>query len=838
MNKGFAFFCCDERRRAEVRRSESALNGIDYLEVAEGQRLLRVHFVKPASDELKDPETGLRKENVRIAGGERIRRVAVDTAGFVDDVLELKVGRPGDYSTYTLYLEKRDGSGLPGLDPLLSAVDFSFKVDCESDFDCAPQRICPPAQREDVEIDYLAKDYASFRQLMFDRMALLLPEWTERNPADVGVALVELLAYVGDQLSYTQDAVATEAYLGTARRRVSVRRHAKLLDYLMHDGCNARVWLHVDVEDGGAEGADTEVLLPRGTVAFTQVSGTPRVVEAGSSEEKLALSAAPEVFETMHDAVLRPLHRRIEFYTWGDRNCCLPRGATRATLDGKWEEIKQHDVLIFEEVVGPRTGAQEDADPTHRHAVRLTENGKPSTDPLTGAAVTEIAWGSEDALPFPLCISATLNDGRDLANVSVARGNIVLADHGRSITAEQIGTSPDPDPRLARVSPAEHCGGERASLPPRRFRPQLDEGPVTRAARISKTAVVEGKRERLFFDPEGSAVSAFAWEMRQVLPVVTLLDSRGRRWSPRHDLLSSAPFSLDFVVEAEDDRRATLRFGDDHHGDRPAPGLQMEAEVYRVGNGSRGNVGVDSIRHLSTGDPALQDRILALRNPLPARGGTERESLEHVRQSAPVAFRSQERAVTPDDYARVAELHREVQRAEATVRWTGSWRTLFLTVDRAGGREVDVTFQRALRRHLERYRLAGHDLKIDGPRYVALEVELFVCVLPTYFRSHVRAALLEALSNRDLPQGGRGLFHPDRFSFGQPVYLSNIYSAAQSVAGVRYVEVRAFQRLGQSSRAAIEAGELMVGRLEIARLDNDPSFPERGALHLTLEGGR
>ena len=56
------------------------------------------------------------------------------------------------------------------------------------------------------------------------------------QPGRPRVALVELLAYAGDQLSYYQDAVATEAYLGTARRRVSVRRHARLVDYPMHDG--------------------------------------------------------------------------------------------------------------------------------------------------------------------------------------------------------------------------------------------------------------------------------------------------------------------------------------------------------------------------------------------------------------------------------------------------------------------------------------------------------------------------------------------------------------------------------------------------------------------------
>ena len=72
-----------------------------------------------------------------------------------------------------------------------------------------------------------------------------MPEWRERNAADLGIALVEVLAYVGDRLCYAQDAVATEAYLGTARRRASVRRHARLVDYAMHDGANARVWVQV-----------------------------------------------------------------------------------------------------------------------------------------------------------------------------------------------------------------------------------------------------------------------------------------------------------------------------------------------------------------------------------------------------------------------------------------------------------------------------------------------------------------------------------------------------------------------------------------------------------------
>ena len=57
-----------------------------------------------------------------------------------------------------------------------------------------------------------------------------------------------MLAYVGDQLSYQQDAVATEAYLNSARKRVSLQRHARLVDYFVHNGTNARVWVQLTSE--------------------------------------------------------------------------------------------------------------------------------------------------------------------------------------------------------------------------------------------------------------------------------------------------------------------------------------------------------------------------------------------------------------------------------------------------------------------------------------------------------------------------------------------------------------------------------------------------------------
>ena len=85
---------------------------------------------------------------------------------------------------------------------------------------------------------------------------------------------------------------------------------------------------------------------------------------------------------------LFPEHNEMSFYTWGDANCCLPKGATEATLLGTFDNLKIGDVLIFQEMVGPQTGNKADADVRHRCAVRLTRvtthdaAGKLLVDPL------------------------------------------------------------------------------------------------------------------------------------------------------------------------------------------------------------------------------------------------------------------------------------------------------------------------------------------------------------------------------------------------------------------------------------------------------------------------
>jgi hypothetical protein len=827
---GVRYVCGDEERRAALQRAIAngvAINGIDYLEVidreltgtpAQGsrQRILLIECFAPGIGSLGP-------DNVRIDGGVRVTPVHVRWVALLDSItgaappnipveerqflatyrvgeldrtrmLAIGTTERGDFSTYRLSLVE-PGETIPvgGFDPRLASVEFSFKVECPSDFDCKPSVVCPPPDLAEPEIDYLAKDYESFRRLMLDRLSAITPEWQERNPADLGVALVELLAYVGDQLSYAQDAASTEAYLGTARQRISVRRHARLVDYTISEGSNARAWVVFEVEaasnaDGGA--------ISIGTQLLTRFPGHRAVISALDLPD--ALRAGCEVFETMTEVTLRAALNELNFYTWSNRSCCLPVGATEATLAGTQSLLEPGMFVLFEEVLGPRTGALADADPAHRHIVRLirVETGQ---DRVEGLPVTDIEWGDADALPFALCLSGETDEehgGRYLPAVSVARGNVVAADHGRSVV-ERLPDVPD--------DPAD-------------YRPRLDLGPLVHAAPA----------------PTGSfPASALAnATVADAKPIVTLIPTSGTPWLPQPDLLSSDQFTQAFVPEIDEGGIAHLRFGDEVNGKRPAEHTLFDAH-YRVGAAQAGNVGLDGVAHIVAGP----DGVLRVRNPQPSFGFQLPESLEEVRRYAPQAFRTQERAITADDYARAAERHPDVQRAAARFRWTGSWHTVFVSIDRKGGKLVGADFSTTIRNHLNLFRMAGFDLEIRPPTFVPLEIHLHICVQPGYERSAVKRALLEVFGTRRLADGRSGFFHPDSWTFGQSVYLSHIYERAASVAGVDAVDVEIFKRWARAATTELDDGVIAIGDQEIARLDNDPSLRENGLLEIAMEGG-
>lgn len=783
---------CPEGQRVEAVRDAVTVNGIDYLEVLPGQRKLAVHFLHALPgqpDEVPSGGTTLTRSHVVIDGGDRVRGLRALGTATTDDVLTVTTSGPGDFSTYRLRLvDPLTGRTPRGFDPRLSELDFSFKAGCPTRFDCRRDDNCQPPPLPSTVRDYLAKDYESFRRQMVDRIAARVPGWDD-HPADAQVALVELLAFVADRLSYEQDAVATEAYLGTARRRTSIRRHARLLGYRVHEGCAARTFVHLPV-----------------TAAQTVPAGTR--FRTGGDEGDV------QVFESLHDLAAFPAHGGIDLHTWSDDLCCLPQGATSATLRIDHPlSLAAGDFLLLEEIAGAESGEPADADRTHRAVVRLVEVGEPATDPLDGRAVLDVRWDAEDALRFPLRIVSETRDGDGSLRrsvVGVAAGNMVLVEHGATVDG------PVPlDTGLDDVG---------------RWRPLLPDGRPTYAVPYDELVTDHtGRRVR------PSATALLATDPRQALPSITVAPANDPQddhaFRPVADLLASDADDRTLVVEPEDDGTATLRFGDGSYGREPDV-HEPHVATYRVGHGAAGNVGPEAITRMDGDD-------LVVRNPLAGTGGVDPEPTEQVRQDAPYAFRVQERAVTEADYgAIVTDRFPGVQRARGRMRWTGSWYTAFVTVDRTDGVAVDPAFTERVGRFLDGYRMAGVDVDVAQPRPVPVELELSVCAHDDRFATDVERDVLDVLSAGTTRAGRRGLFHPDNFTFGTPVHLSRVYAAVLAVPGVATVRATTFRRYGEHSRGELAAGVLRVHDMEIAQLANDPDVPERGVLTVRVGGAR
>lgn len=850
----------DDARRVRV-EAEPARHGLDRVEVLPeagplAQRVLEAHFLPKATAAGRDDLAALLAAiaaapgAVRVHGGVRVIGIAVERVEPAGDGdrLRIQVDRPGDVSTYELRVEPDllGAADRARLDPAFLRVPFSFKAGCPDPLDCRPPRRRPPREAPDIAIDYMAKDYASFRQALLDLAPTLLPGWTDRHEADLTMTLVELLAYVGDQLSYHQDAVANEAWLQTARQRISVRRHARLLDYRMHDGLSARVFVQFQVAGPGT--------IPPRTSVLTRIDRPirpgwqPGQAEVPQDEGALPLREAQAVFETVGRCRADPDANAIPIHSWGARSAVLPEGATSADLaTARPGLVRPGDLLLLEETAGP-TGLEAAVDRSRRQVVRVVA-AEPAEDTLLGVAVTRVTWHDEDRLRFPLRVCVERKG--TAVPTAVARGNVALASHGRTVEAivargeggvsGRVAQVPLPVGPLSfeAVDVTEDGGPPSAAAlqrpDPRRSRPVLDRvrtRAFTAAEREEATSADWREVDAGSVRMQGPGIAWTSWSLPDQPEDADPLDL-----TPL-DLFASEPFEAHVLPEADNDGRPVLRFGDGTDGRRgPADGV-VHAQ-FRVGVGAAGNVGRGTIGHVVARATAQWPGVKEVTNPLPAWGGIDPQPLEEVKRLAPHAFRSvQLRAVTEEDYQAVAERHPAVQKAAARFRWTGSWPTVFVSVDPRGGVGLADGVARSVRAFVSRFALAGYEVVVQPPDYVPLHLEVDVCAAPSRFRAHVEAAVREALLGDGRAGAARGFFHPDAWTFGQPVVLSRLYAALAAVDGVASAEVRVLQPVNRPEETALRTGQIKLTGTQVALLGADPGHRNPGRLVLRMAGGR
>jgi hypothetical protein len=804
-------------RRFVLLQSKS-LNGIDFVEVANDQQtVLHVHFLNDV------PLSGTLSATPTIDGGESIRTVAVNAVNDTTDwaldgnhlVLYLTVLAPGDFSNYTLRLQSTK------LDPFFAEADFSFKARCPSDLDCkAPTPLCPPEQADVPPINYLAKDFLSFRQALLDFSAFRYPEWQERSEADFGMMFLETLSALADDLSYTQDRIAAEAALDTATQRRSVVRHTRLVDYEPQPATAARVMLQFDVDDAAPP-------IPRGLRFSGQgPDGTPIVFETGIGLSDINLYEVSSKWNRQQPS--GPVG--MQPYFWDNSQRCLKAGATEMWLLGTGLGFFKDQVLSIETI------ADSPADPPIRELVRLVDpasvDSPQSYDPLfpgppaPPSPVTRIVWRQEDKLKFNHDLTT---DSRGTPRTIVV-GNLVPATQAM-VQTESFAIPPSamPDLPLAivRTGPNNTC-----DAPAVQYLYTLQNAPV---AWLQPDDPSQQPLPEILLTTRGAAESEASWRfLRRLLDTqhfdnaFTLEAARFARVGRNSDGSSQ----YDYDGDAGD----TIRFGDGTFGAIPLEGTVFDV-IYRVGRGALGNVAADSITRIDAARPGAG--VMAVTNPLPATGGADAEPLDRVRRLAPQEFRAKSfRAVRPEDYQAGAQTLSWVQRAGTAFRWTGSWLTVFTTADPLGSEQITVGQRIELINLLNRYRIAGYESYVPEANYVSLDLAIEVCAQPDAFRGEVNAAVLTALSAAGPASGANEFFNPDHFTFGQPLERSDLEASIQNAPGVAGVTCVRYRVRNRTAGLAEMPDVVAVASNEIIRCDNDPSFPEHGTLNITIRGGK
>ncbi|MEU9255926.1 putative baseplate assembly protein [Streptomyces sp. NPDC048270] len=608
-------------------------------------------------------------------------------------------------------------------------------------------------------------DDRRFQDLMEEALRLIArrcPEWTDHNPSDPGVTLVEAFAMMTDQILYRLNQVPDRLYV----------KFLDLIGLHMLPPAAARTpvtfWSTAPV-------TEAPLVVRKGTRVATLRTETEEAISF-CTDADVTMVPGPLVHVMRMAAGNDGLPDAVEYGSHG----------VRAPFPAFSSTPRAGDALLL---------GLENAVPGC--AVRVEFNGRidgvgvdPEAPPLAWEAWDGAVWSPCDV---SLDETGGLNrSGRVVVHVPEDHRSVVLAGHGAGWLRARILEPDDGRPGYT-ASPVVHG---------------LNTSTVGATVTATNVEIIDGE---VLDDAEGVPGQRFAISRRPVLapygePVLETA-VRGSKdiwetWTRVEDFAASGPLDRHFVLDpvagevclgpAVREADGTLR----QYGAVAPDGATVRIRNFAVGGGARGNVGSRAVRSLMSSLPF----VAGVENRQPGRGGADGETLAEAVARGPLTLRSSNRAVTAEDFETLAhEAAPELARIRCLPSSEyGSVKLLVVPTAPAGERvrlehlvPVQETLDRVARR-LDEVRLVGTRIMIEPPLYRGVTVVSKITAHHRATADRVRRDVEDALYRflNPLPGGGpQGQGWP----FGRPVQVGEIFALLQRVDGVDLVDdVRLF----------------------------------------------
>jgi predicted phage baseplate assembly protein len=599
-------------------------------------------------------------------------------------------------------------------------------------------------------------DDRRFQDLVDDAKRLVqqrCPEWTDHNVSDPGVTLIELFAWMTDQLVYRLNRVPDRNYV----------KFLELIGVSLFPATAARTQLTLWLT---SPQADT-VRIPAGTQAATVRTETDEAIVFGTTED---LPIVP--------CTLTELGSMVDSKTYRDQWTALEKGTGLSSFN---DVPSPGDALYV--------GLSE---PVPSNAVRLRFKCHiegVGVDPNNPPLVWE-AWDGETWETCELDSDTTggLNrDGDVIIHVPNGHTASVIAKHRAGWIRGRVTDLAEGQPGYS-ASPS-----------------------ITGLSAITIGGTAEAVNAELVSDEElgvseGVAGQHFALKRRPVVPgdepaILEVSEADGWvDWQEVGDFADSGPDDRHFILDVSAGEvrlgpairqpDGTLR----RYGAVPGKNARLRLRAYRTGGGRKGNVAKGSLTVLKSSIPF----VARVENRRAAAGGVDGEELENAKVRGPIRLRTRGRAVTTEDFEHLArEAAPEAARIRAVAAGDGAdaGSVRVLVVPAAAARDgwlrfdqlvpSEETLQKITDR-LEESRVIGTRTIVEPPVYRGVTVVAKLKARGRQNPTRLQGEALQALyAYFDPITGG-----PDGsgWPFGRPVNVGEVYSVLQALRGTELVE--------------------------------------------------